>query len=512
VPHVIEDLKLIKGQKNDEFWRRLRLGQTPVMPNTPLVYEKFRDLVKGAGVSFNETPTGDSIFGMTNKQCEDLTGNNRLESGKTYDTKMRPIEGGLFSPAMTDSLGEGNRWSYLQLPEPMINPVMEQPIRVLLGMTGKELNAMIDQGGAPAVTSALKRLDLQAVAQRAQEEIKTGAPSRRDAAIKRYGYAQAMIKNGVRPEDFIMTRVPVIPPRYRPIMVQNGLTVVTDMNRIYKAMTEATDDYNDVKEHAPDLMPQARAGLWNAYKAVVGTADPAQPKLQQAQVGGILQSLFGKGSPKFSFVMRRVIGSDADVGGLGVAIPDPHLKMNEVGLPENKAWELYEPFVIRQLVRSGMPATAAAVAVQNRTPAARKALVDTAEQRPVLINRAPTLHKYNIMAFKAKLVPGEAVRMNPLTTKPYNLDFDGDKLSYSVPITQAAVQEAWQKMTPEHNLLSARNDKPLFQPRQEFAQGLFFATQPPKASKAQRFATDADAVLAFRKGQLRVDDPVVIGS
>ncbi|MHC4617938.1 MAG: hypothetical protein ACYTEQ_09315 [Planctomycetota bacterium] len=517
---VLKDLKIIKGQKNDDFWRQLKLGQTPTMPGTPMVYDKFRALIKAAGVQLREGKSADHIFAMTNKQAQELTGTRRIKSSNTYGaTSMKPLEGGLFDPDATGSLTTGDRWGYVQLPEPMPNPVMEEPMRVLLDMTQKDFNKLVrgdveveGKFGGEALREKLRRLDFNSLKDNLIDEVRNGVKSRRDKAVKRLGVVTALEKQGLRPEDFLMDRVPVLPPKFRPVVRHNEMTLVSDTNYLYKNLIDSVEDYNETKELPGEIQRTARQAMYDNYKSLVGIADPVQQDLQQKRVGGILKQLLGKGSPKGGFVQRRVIGTNIDVSGLAVVTPNPSLKLNEVGLPEEKAWDLYEPFIIRDMVQNGYPARAAATAVANKDKVASKSLQTVIKQRPVLINRAPTLHKYNILAFWPVLTKGSTLQVPPTIVKPFGMDFDGDTGSYSVPVSEKAVEQAVALMLPEKNLLSARSGRPTFTPSNEYVQGLYFSTKEPTKKEAKHFATKQTALEAYRRGEIAVDDPITIGS
>ena len=439
---VLKDMKLVKGQKNDDFWRALKLGKTPTAPGSPLVYKKFRELLRASGVELRESKTEDYIFAMTDTKAKDLTGDRRLQNASTYGTKSQsPLPGGLFDPEMTGSKGDGGRWSYIQLPAPMPNPIMAEPMRAILGMTRKQFESIASgqeqvegKTGGDAIQGMLEGINIRNEKDKALDDIKHGAKSKRDQAIKRFNYLDGFEKNGVHPRDFMMTRVPVLPPRFRPIIKQNDMTMVADPNYLYKALMESIEDYNDSQDLPDEVKAEASKNVYDSYQALVGVASPQQEKLVQKRVGGILQQVFGKNSPKTGMVQRRVIGTNIDVSGLGVVTPNPSLNLDEVGLPEKLAWDLYEPFVIREMVRNGSPATYAAESVAKRAPAAYKALQTVVQSRPVIVNRAPTLHKYNMMAFKPVLVKGSTLQVSPPIVKSFAMDFDGNCIDFATEI------------------------------------------------------------------------------
>lgn len=517
---VLRDAKLIKGQRNDAFWRALKLGQTPAMPGVPYTYEKFSNLLQAAGIKLTTDKDGDHIFAMTDRQAQDLTGDRQIRNSKTYtDKDLRPIEGGLFDPKATGSELDGKRWSYIPLPEPMLNPVMEDPIRSILGIKKKELQGIIDgkvevggERGGKALHRLLEKLDMQAAKDNALAEAKGNSKAKRDAAIKRLNFLTAMEKQGVKPVDFMMSRVPVLPPRFRPITKMDKMTMVADPNLLYKEVMEASEDYQTaVNEGLPmPVVNEARANLYQSYKALVGVGDPVKAENQDKGVGGILKTLLGKGSPKNSFVQRRVIGTNMDVGGLAVIAPNPSLKINQVGLPEKQAWNIYEPFIIRDLVKRGVSALDAAKMAKQHHGMARDALERVVKQRPVLINRAPTLHKYSVMAAYPVLTKGSTLQIHPAVVKPFNADFDGDTMSISVPVSQKAVEQAIKKMLPSRNLISDRNDKLQIGLANEYVQGLHLASRLTSKEQPRTFRTKDEAMRAYRKGEIKADTPIRI--
>jgi len=217
----------------------------------------------------------------------------------------------------------------------------------------------------------------------------------------------------------------------------------------------------------------------------------------------------GNSSPKFGMYQRRVLGAAVDTVGRGVITPNPSLNMDQVGLPESKAWVLYRPFIIRRLVRRGMGAMDAARAVENKTELARKALLDAMSTRPVIINRAPVLHRYGMMAAWPVLAKGNTLQIPPLVTSGFNADFDGDQMNFHVPVSDEAVQDAVNKMLPSKNLRSVADFDVHYFPRQEFLHGLHLASAT-KGRRSHTFASREAALAAYRRGEIGVGDRVVI--
>lgn len=196
--------------------------------------------------------------------------------------------------------------------------------------------------------------------------------------------------------------------------------------------------------------------------------------------------------------------------GRGTIVSDPDLDMDTVGLPENIAWDTYKPFIIKELRRHGYNGIQALDAVDKKNSAARDTLIKVMQSRPVLVNRAPSLHKYNIMAMMPRLVKGDTIKISPFITMGMNADFDGDTMVFHVPSTDAAVKEALERMLPSYNLLSAGDFKVMPKITKEHLIGLYEATRPRKGAAKHTYRSAEDVVAAYRRGDLDPQDKVVI--
>jgi len=517
---TLQDARLIRGQRNEDFWLSFIQGHTPPKPTVPMVYEKFVNELRGAGV--NVVPDGGqlNIMALTDKDVKHLTGDREITSGETvnWDKGMQAVKGGLFDPTLTGG-HHGSRWSFIKLHEPMPNPVMEEPIRRILGLTQKKFDAIIGgeeqfngRTGPGAIGAALKAINLERSIAVARQQIKHGRKSDRDSAVRRLGYLKSAQKMGLHPGQWMLERVPVLPPKFRPItrMEETGTPLVSDANFLYKELLEANNNLRDMAKEVEDV-GQEQSATYQAFKAVTGLADPVHPKLQEKQVRGFLKHIFGS-SPKFGSVQRRLLSSTVDVVGRAVIAPDPDLDMDSVGLPENRAWDVYHDFVARRLVRRGLKATEALRHVKSRTPEAREELLKEMDARPVFISRAPVLHRFGIMAFKPKLVKGEVLKVSPLIVSGFGADFDGDAMNYHVPIMEQARKEALERMLPSRNLLSPADFKtPMATPSQEYVAGLYAATERPQKEQRPHYFADAKAAIqAYRRGEIPINAVVQI--
>lgn len=521
----IRSSHLVRGQSNPQFWAQYMSGFKPPTPSVPHVYHKFVNSLRASGINVLRDGTRTHIMALTDKDIDAMSGNRELRNVETVDWRnMEPVPGGLFDKELTgghaSSDGGGNRWSFIRLHEPLPNPAMEEPIRRVLGLTSNKFDDImsgkerIDGATGPAaIASALRKLNVDHAIEQAREDIKSGKKTARDAAVRRLGYLKNAKRLGIHPGEWVISKAPVLPPAFRPVstMGANKLPLVADPNYLYKELFEANKSLKDLRGQLDEEdLGDERFGVYKALKAVTGLGDPTHPKNQERQVKGILKHVFGS-SPKLGTVQRRLLGATTDLVGRAVIAPDPDLDMDQVGVPEQQAWSIYRPVLIRSLVRRGMPRLQAARAVEERSPVARKALLDEMDSGVVVINRAPTLHRYGMMAARPRLVKGNVLKISPLVVSGFGADFDGDAMQYHVPVTDEEKQEALDKMLPSRNLLSAASFKVHYLPGQEYVGGLYESSARIDHDKPpMTFATAADAVRAYHQGRIGVGRRVEI--
>ena len=431
---VLADAKLIRGQRNSEFWRSIRTGGIPTMPGEPLVQRKFFAHLQGSGVNVRKTPRGISVFALSDDDVRQMAGPRELRSRDTYEARtFRPLDGGLFGQ---DVFGpNGDRWAYIQLDEPLPNPVMADPLARLLRLSDRDFEAVCTgskevagMASSEDVRRRLAGIDLDKESAAALDELRDATKSRRPAALKRYLAVERMRRQGVPPDQYMLTRLPVLPPVYRPISSHAGVTMVADANYLYAQMLDARDDLRAAASLPAEYRADARRNLWRSWQELTGMYDPEDVKLRSKNVGGLLQWALGKGSPKFSAFSRKVLGTSVDTVGRGVIQPDARLTIDEIGMPADMAFDTMAPFVTRALVKRGYTPVAAMGMVKDRHPQALDALKEVMATHPVLLNRAPTLHKYSIMAFRPVLVPGKTLHIHPSVCPGLAADFDGDSI------------------------------------------------------------------------------------
>jgi DNA-directed RNA polymerase beta subunit len=513
----LKDAKLVRGQRNDDFWRQLKTGQTPAQQGKSFANGHFLDLLRSAGVNIKDKPDGRQQLGFMTDADVDRLAQHEISKPDTFDfNTMKPVEGGLFDLGKTGG-AEGTRFSKIVLPAKIPNPMAEEPITRILGLTGKKFEQILagkeqinGKSGPQAIEDALKTINVDREIELAKQQVRTASRSNRDDAVRRLGYLQGLKTQGVKPEDLMISKMAVLPPKHRPIMRARGVDMIHDANYLYKDLMESAKNYQGAGEELGENGDEYLT-MYNAAKAVAGLTDPVNPKTAEQGVRGMLRFAIGvKDSPKYSRFQRKVLGNSVDTIGRSVITIDPELDMDQVGIPEDMAWRMFRPFVIRRLVREGTPAAEAVKAVRDRTPAAKHHLDAEMKVRPVIYNRAPSLHRFNYVAGHARINKDSSISISQSVTKGMNADFDGDAINVHLPVSDKAVDEAKEKLLPSKNLLHPASFDVHLLPSQEYLAGLYLASQPDKARQTRVFATKEDVLKAYKRGEISVRDPVKI--
>jgi len=371
-------------------------------------------------------------------------------------------------------LVSNSRWSHIELSEPMPQPVMEDPIRTLLGLTKSQYEDVIAGKkeipgvgtGTRAVAEALKRMKVPSMIEGLRDTVRsTSSATGRDLALKKLKYLETFERQGTKPADLVVNKVGVLPPIFRPISGTKDFTMVAGANRLYLDMMQADKNLVAMRgQLGDDVVGEARLNLYKSFKAVTGLGDPVKTDTKSHRVKGLLSEIFGK-SPKMGIVQRRLLGTPVDMAGRSVIIPNPELDMDQIGIPEEMAWKLYSPFAIRRMIKGmGNRPDARSQAVRlvsEHAPRAREAIVAEMAERPVLATRAPVLHKYGIMAFNPVMTPGKTLQTSPQIIAGFGGDYDGD-CDFSAVIIGVdrplltRYHEVYGKTFMEDRLMSAR--------------------------------------------------------
>lgn len=430
---VIKDSMRIRGQMNDEYWRRYRLGLPVEEPGVPFIYQKFINTLRAGGINVVEKGDVTSIMPQTDADIDELAQGRVLENAQMVDSDFQPVKGGMFDLGKTGGMG-GNRWSMIALPEAVPNPMMEEPVRRVLGLTAKKMEAILSgkeelngKTGGDAIKDALSQVNIDNAIERARADMQNRRGSQRDNAIKVLGYLKAAKEMGMKPADWMITRVPVLPPMFRPVAKMGDVALVPDMNELYKELIEMKQNYEMLARELPaSALADERLAVYGAVKAAYGLGNSITTEGQAKNLKGAIRQVIGQ-IPKFGMAQSKVFSKTQDLVGRSVTVPDKNLDMDQVGIPEEMAWTMYKPFVERKLVQRGYSPMIAKQMIDEKNATAKHLLEDAMEERPILMDRAPTWHKFNIMAFRPHIVHGRSIHVSPLIDSGFNMDHDGDE-------------------------------------------------------------------------------------
>lgn len=366
--------------------------------------------------------------------------------------------------------------------------------------------------GPAAIAYALKNLDVDRLEQEAHKVVKSKKVSKRSNAISILNAVQGLRRNGHTPSDLMISRVPVIPPQFRPFTVIGDSFTPGDANELYRDLFKVRNAYNESRKELGDAgSNDARLHLYDSVKSLYGYADPVEPKTAARGVSGFLKKVTGI-SPKTSWLQRKMLSKTQDNVGRGVIIVDPELGLDEVGVPREMAWKIFAPYIQSHMVQKGMSPSDSVRSIRDRTAEAARALDAVVKNRPVMYSRAPAWHKFSALGGYAKLIDGQAIAVTPLTTQGQNSDFDGDTIQLHVPSSDEAVDDVRNRIMPSKMLFSDRNyDMIPASPKHEHILGLFSAQQ--RSSKnSYKFPNESEAMAAIQNGTVKLSDEVEIGN
>jgi DNA-directed RNA polymerase subunit beta' len=361
--------------------------------------------------------------------------------------------------------------------------------------------------GAEAFYDILRRLDLDKLAQELWHEVRTSrSKQKRKKATKRLKVVEAFRRSGNRPEWMVLTVLPVIPPDLRPmVQLDGGRFATSDLNDLYRRVINRNNRLKRLLElGAPDVIVRNEKRM--LQEAVDSLIDNSQRGKALSRRGRReLKSLSDMLKGKKGRFRRNLLGKRVDYSGRSVIVVGPKLKLYQCGLPKTMALELYRPFVISRLVSHNYAANVKGARrfIERNRPEVWEVLEEVIKERPVLLNRAPTLHRLGIQAFEPILIEGSAIQLHPLVTTAFNADFDGDQMAVHVPLSQKAVWEARQLMLSSRNLLKPADGEPIISPSKDMVLGVYYMTK----SDDRRHKGDGmvcanidEAELAYRLG------------
>ena len=371
--------------------------------------------------------------------------------------------------------------------------------------------------GAEAFYDILERLDLDKLSEELWHEVRsTKSKQKRKKATTRLKVVEAFRRSGNRPEWMILTVLPVIPPDLRPmVQLDGGRFATSDLNDLYRRVINRNNRLKRLLElGAPDVIIRNEKRM--LQEAVDSLIDNSQRGKALSRRGRReLKSLSDMLKGKKGRFRRNLLGKRVDYSGRSVIVVGPQLKLYQCGLPKSMALELYRPFVIARLVQNNYAANVkgARRLIERNRPEVWEALEGVIGERPVLLNRAPTLHRLGIQAFEPILIEGSAIQLHPLVTTAFNADFDGDQMAVHVPLSQKAVKEARDLMLASKNLLKPADGEPIISPSKDMVLGVYYLTMKKKANHpgdGRSFASMDEVEMAYSLGQVHVHSEIKI--
>ncbi|MDT8306964.1 MAG: DNA-directed RNA polymerase subunit beta', partial [Anaerolineae bacterium] len=341
-------------------------------------------------------------------------------------------------------------------------------------------NAFRADMGAEAFFEILKEMDLDNLSRDLWREVRTTRSKQKaKRATKRLQVVEALRKSGNRPEWMILTVLPVIPPELRPmVQLDGGRFATSDLNDLYRRVINRNNRLKRLLElGAPDVIVRNEKRM--LQEAVDSLIDNSQRGKALSRRGRReLKSLSDMLKGKKGRFRRNLLGKRVDYSGRSVIVVGPHLKMGDCGLPKTMALELFRPFVISKLIQYEYASNVkgAKRIIERQPPEVWEVLEEVIQDRPILLNRAPTLHRLGIQAFMPKLVEGKAIQLHPLVCAAFNADFDGDQMAVHVPLSKKAVAEAKEHMMATRNLLKPANGEPIVGPSKDMVLGVYYLT------------------------------------
>ncbi|MEW5804535.1 MAG: DNA-directed RNA polymerase subunit beta' [bacterium] len=389
----------------------------------------------------------------------------------------------------------------------------EEKYRRCIEEFGDRVNAGM---GAEAIKELLKQLDLEKLAQDLREEMKTTTSAQQQKKVaKRLRVVEAFLHSGNKPEWMILDVIPVIPPELRPLVpLDGGRFATSDLNDLYRRVINRNNRLKRLQElRAPEVI------IRNEKRMLQESVDALFDNGRRGRVlrgpnNRPLKSLSDMLKGKQGRFRQNLLGKRVDYSGRSVIVVDPQLKLHQCGLPKKMALELFKPFIYHKLEEKGYVTTikSAKKMVEKEKDEIWEILEEVVSEHPVLLNRAPTLHRLGIQAFEPLLVEGKAIRIHPLVCAAFNADFDGDQMAVHIPLSVEAQAEARILMMSSNNILSPANGDPLTVPTQDIVLGCYYLTKEGKRQKEEKklFSNSNEVVIAYECGQIDLQERIRI--
>ena len=525
----LREMSIYKSEKNPELWRAIRDGRPIPPPKPTFVFDKFLAMLKAVGINTERKGDNLQIFPLTDKDVLAQSNGELKDAEQLRGKDLKELKGGLFDPELTGGI-LGSKWTHMTLAEPLPNPIFEDPIKTVLGIDEKAYNGLLEGKlhvdklgqivdtptgltGGNAIKTLLSKVNVKGELGKLHEQFPSSRGQKLDKLNKKYRILEALDKLGMSPTVYIQNHVPILPPKYRHIYpMPDGNLMTDDANHIYRNVILLNNKFKEGKEILPDEdINKMRMDLYKHMMHLTGLGE--SPDFSKRDIVGIINKIEGKNRSKEGFFQGKLVAKRQDLTARSTIINGVDLMPDEVGLPEAMLRVLYKPFILNRARAMGQMPLKIRAELEDTTkdlsPMVKKMMELEMENRPVMLNRAPTLHKFGIMAFKPRSVEGLAIKLHPLVMKGFNADTDGDTMSVHVPITEEARKEAFTMM-PTNNIFNAKEDGLMLAPTQDSILGLYRLTIPGENTR-RSYKSFSDAHSAVKRGDIKVNDMATIG-
>ena len=505
VPENLREIYTVKSEYNREFWKALQEG-LPLPPlKKPFAYKKFEHMLKAVGIDPVEKDNKIILKPLLDSDIIHNTTGELLRPELMFKEKGTPYREGLFDPIKTGG-PNGNKMARITLATRMPNPVFEGAIISLLGIKSSEFHDIMDGTKCldkstdkiesysdnkncivanEAIEYMLSKIDVGkelSEAEKSMEALKTTDMSDKQKATmistlnKKIRILRALKKFNLTPlQAYTIKHIPVIPPIYRPVIADSSMIQMDDLNNMYRWIGAINSELKtDIFKKLPNKQKaETVSNLYDMLKAM--EIDGVTNSVPGLRTAGVVNRIAGL-SPKTGFFQKKLIQRRQEMSGRAVITVNPDLPIDNIEIPEDMAWHVYKPLILRIMVNKwGARLTDAMNQIKRRTPLAKQALDEAIASRPVLLKRDPVLHKESIQAFYPLLTKEKTIKIPTMITKGFNADFDGDQMTMYVPATDTAAEEA-KKMLPSNNIMEAGTFDFLYLPSHEAVAGLYVAT------------------------------------
>ena len=519
--NVVRDMFTNKGQRRDDVWEAIINGYKIPPPKISTATEKGFSMLKAAGINMQRKGRFIVFPALTDKDTISLSSGkipkpNLFLRGKN----LMPIKGGMFDINLTGGTQNSTRYNHIDMGVKIPNPITKNAIKSLLDLSESDFNDILKGvskkdglTGVDYFEKSLEKMKVDNEIERLNIDKKTAPKTKINIINRKLKYLMALKNNHLKPIDYMISKYPVIPSKFRPIIpLPNGTIEPAPINNIYRDVGLVTNLLKN-KAFPKFIKNEAIYELYNTISGLQGVTEPTA-NVQNSAIGNrnlrsVLDEFGGTGSPKGGYLHSNLLSKTQDYIGNSVIAVSPNLGIDEVGIPYKMAEIMYEPFILRKLKTLGYKVNDFKTIKEKNPKLINDILNGIVKERPVIINRNPSLHKGSVMAFNPVLLEGSAIKLNPLILSPFNADFDGDQMPVHVPISKEAVEQAY-KMIPSLNFYNPKNDTAHINFDQEYVAGISLMSENGQKTNL-KFANIREAKEAYDKNLFRISDFITIG-